>query len=70
MRPIIRTCRAVLPWLTAALAVVELDNVVDVAPYTSGLIMACAIVWGIVTLTWRTAGASTHGDVGRNHPEL
>lgn len=70
MRPIVRTCRAVLPWLTAALAVVELDNVVDVAPYTPGLIVACAVVWGIVILTWRTAGASTDGDDSGHHKIL
>lgn len=54
MKPLVRTSRAVLPWLTSALAVVELDNVVDVAPYTPGLIVACAVVWGIVILTWRS----------------
>lgn len=54
MRPIVRTCRAVLPWLTAALAVVELDNFVDVASHTQGLIAACTVVWLVVISTWRS----------------
>lgn len=68
MRPIIRTCRFLMPYLSTALLMVELDNVTDIASCLGDLLLTCAVVW--VVVIYSLFSGYHHGDGTRSHPQL
>lgn len=68
MKQIIRACRLLTPYLSTALLMVELDNIVDVAPYIGGLVLTCIVVW--VVVIYSLFSGYHYGNVSGRHEKL